>query len=265
MVNRRFAVALFVVGSAVLSPSARAQSPAADAAVVAPMLRGAVVTLKVPDYTAASRQAEQAAGSAVGMLLDVPAEVREGGRRNGWMRLRIPADRPPRVVAEMRRLGIPFAEKLTTEDDISEYASLAKRADRLKEHEPRLAGVLASDGRLRGSDILFVQERLFRASVDESLLTQRRADLARKAGVSSLTVFFEPAPTSTLGQAHLNLDTQFGYAQRRAFDLLTRFFAGSLPAAPTRSSSPRSGCPSCFCSPFWAMPFAVARGPRFFS
>ena len=193
--------------------------------MVAPMLRGAVLTIKVPDYTAASRQAEEAAGSAGRILLDARAEVREGGRCNGWMRLRIPADRPPRVVAEMRWLGIPFAEKLTTEDDISEYASLAKRADRLKEHEPRLAGVLTSDRRLRGSDILFVQERLFRASADESLLTQRRADLARKAGVSSLTVFFfEPAPTSTLGQAHLNLDTQFGHAQRRAFDLLMRFF-----------------------------------------
>ena len=73
------------------------------------------------------------------------------------------------------------------------FRSLARRIFRLQQHEARLSGILESGRRLRGGDLLYVQERLFRASVDESLLAQRRADLERDAQLNILKVqLFEP-------------------------------------------------------------------------
>ncbi len=67
------------------------------------------------------------------------------------------------------------------------------RGERLQQHEGWLSGMLRGNRRMRGSDILYLQERLFRAGVDESLLSQRRLDLERWAVASTVTVeLFEP-------------------------------------------------------------------------
>jgi hypothetical protein len=64
---------------------------------------------------------------------------------------------------------------------------------RLAEHRQRLAGILSSARRLRGSDILYVQERLFRAGVDQDLLGLQREALSRKAEQSTVVLtMFEP-------------------------------------------------------------------------
>ena len=84
--------------------------------------------------------------------------------------------------------------------------------------------VLTADRRMRGSDILYVQERLFRASVDESLLLAgARGFRPRNAQSSSLLVFlFEPTPTNTLSRVHLDASAQFTYARNRAAETLTK-------------------------------------------
>ena len=145
------------------------------------------------------------------------------GRRNGWLRFRVPADRLPVLVAEARQAGIPYAERMKTADNSSDFESLLLRANRLQEHEGRLASVLTADRRLRGSDILYVQERLFRASVDESLLRQKRDDYAHDAQSASLLVFlFEPTPINTLSRVHFDAQSQFAYARARAVEPLNK-------------------------------------------
>ena len=93
----------------------------------------------------------------------------------------------------MQGFGKLYGENVATTDHASEYEELARRIVRLQQHETRLTGILQSGHRLRGGDLLYVQERLFRASVDESLLAQRRADLERDTQVNVVQIeMFEP-------------------------------------------------------------------------
>jgi hypothetical protein len=94
----------------------------------------------------------------------------------------------------------------------------------LKEHQARLSTLLDNQRRLRGSDILYVQERLFRASVDEGLLQQRRADMARRGQVAHVEVaLFEPLPIRRLDRAQIDLAAHFGEAKGYAGSVLSGF------------------------------------------
>lgn len=52
---------------------------------------------------------------------------------------------------------------------------------------------------MRGSDILYIQERLFRAGLDQESLAQERIDLARGADSANvLLTMFEPMPVKPM-------------------------------------------------------------------
>lgn len=188
--GRRVAAALLAAFT--LGPgmgAGRAQTPAR-----ATMLdRSATIVLKVADYEAARRQVLDDARARGGQLLDAKTMVNEKGRKHGWVRLRMDADRLAGFLPVVGGAGKLYAENAQASDTLSEYEELARRVERLQQHEGRLSGVLQSPRRMRGSDILYLQERLFRASVDESLLSQQRLDLERSAHNSTILVdFFEP-------------------------------------------------------------------------
>lgn len=164
-------------------------------------VRGGAIVVKVPGYEAA-RQAMTAAAEQQGAaLLDARTLVNEKGRKSGWMRFSVGADRLPALLAAARSAGKLYSEKQTTDDRTSEHEELARRVRRLREHEQRLDTLINSSRRLRGSDILFVQDRLFRDALDEETMEQRQLDLERAARVSTVIVdLFEPgAVPSTLG------------------------------------------------------------------
>ena len=182
-----------LLGALALGGGARGQVTG-TANQAAPMLaRSGSVTVKVDDYAAAQRQVQEEAARQGAILLDAKTSVNEKGRKHGWMRFRVTQARLPFLLPAVQVGGKLYAEDLGTTDNLSEYEELARRVMRLQQHEQRLGGVLQSPRRMRGSDILYLQERLFRASVDESLLTQQREDLERAAAESTLTVqLFEP-------------------------------------------------------------------------
>ncbi len=155
--------------------------------------RAATLALKVNDYDTARAQALEAAEARSAELLDAKTLVNEKGKKHGWLRLRVAAAQLPKLLADLPPLGKVSAENVATTDQLSDFEALGRRVERLQQHEQRLGGVLQSPRRMRGSDILYLQERLFRASVDESLLSQQRIDLERSAQGSTLLVeLFEP-------------------------------------------------------------------------
>jgi hypothetical protein len=192
----------------------------------------AAITLKVPKFADARQQVLEAAKREQAELLDARTRVVDNGRQHGWVRLRLDADRLPAFLAAIRQVGTLYAEKVGSTDNLSEYESLAHRADRLKEHESRLAGLLGNQRRLRGSDILYVQERLFRASVDESELLQRRTDMSRRTRVASIEVaLFEPLPVRKWDRARLDLAAHFGQAKGYASGVMSHLLQRAATGA----------------------------------
>jgi hypothetical protein len=166
-------------------------APAAET----PTSRGAVLVLKVADYDATRLNVLALAARHQGEVRSARTEVNFQGKRHGRMTLLVPTGRLDAALAEARGLGRLYSEALGAAEHASEHQELARREVRLREHEVRLAALLGGSRRLRGSDLLFIQERLFRAGVDQELLRQRRLDLERAGRRAELTVeLFEPEP-----------------------------------------------------------------------
>ena len=95
------------------------------------------------------------------------------------------------------RYRVLASDKITTTDAATEYETLGARIGELRKHQLRLDTLLHSGRNLRGSDILYVQDRLFRSGVDEAGLAQSRRDLERRAQVAQVSVtLFEPLPVA---------------------------------------------------------------------
>jgi Domain of unknown function (DUF4349) len=158
-------------------------------------IRNGMIAVKVVDYDAARQRVLDAALQQGAELLKSRTEVNFQGKKHGWMWFHIAADRLALLLPVVRGAGKLYAENVATAEHASEYEGLARRVERLQEHQQRLEALLESRRRLRGSDILYIQERLFRAGVDEGTLRQRRVDLERAARVNTLAVeLFEPEP-----------------------------------------------------------------------
>jgi hypothetical protein len=197
----------------------RAWGQSAEPDVTARMLdRNGTVVLKVPDYDTARRLILGTALAQGAELMDARTQVNEKGRKHGWLSLRVGADHLAGLLPALDNAGKLYAEEVQTTDHISEYDELARRVERLQQHEGRLSGVLQSPRHMRGSDILYLQERLFRASVDESLLSQQRLDLERSALTSTVLVeLFEPGTMPVPEAAgHIDLAQRFASAVRLA-------------------------------------------------
>jgi hypothetical protein len=137
-----------------------------------------------------------------------------------------------------------YAESVRTGDDTSQYEELGRRIVRLREHQQRLAGLLESPRRMRGSDILYLQERLFRAGVDEGQLLQRRVDLERAGRIGTLVVeLFEPEPRRAM-----DLGNWYAGAMLRARTALYRNLAHVVTA----------GAYALAFAPFWIPGLVVA-------
>jgi len=195
-------------------------------------VRGGNIVVKVPGFDAARRQVINAAGTQGAELLAARTLVDGKGRKHGWLQFRLPASRLPALLGAVQGFGKLYGENVATTDHASEYEELARRIVRLQQHETRLTGILQSGRRLRGGDLLYVQERLFRASVDESLLAQRRADLEREARVNIVQIeMFEPgALPPTLSPATPNLAHGFLQAANLARAHLNRLLARGATA-----------------------------------
>jgi hypothetical protein len=192
-------------------PTGPAQTAAAPPETLGEMLaRQGTVVLKVPNYDSARRSVTDMSRDNGGETLEVHTYVDGKGRKYGWLTFRLPADRLTAVIPVVKGVGILYSEKVASADNISLYEELARRVLRLQQHEQRLSGILASPRRMRGSDILFLQERLFRASVDESLLSQQRVDLERASRSATLLVsLFEPGTFPSPRPAAINLTGRF--------------------------------------------------------
>jgi hypothetical protein len=222
-------LSLLLLASAALSPLCRAQEEPATTSMTG--RRGEVV-VKVEQFEAARERILKALAVQGAELIEAKTLVNEKGRKHGWITVRLASDRLPDALPVVRTAGKLSAEDIATADNTSAYESLARRAEHLSEHQTRLASILSSERRLRGSDVLYVQERLFRASVDEGLLLQQRQDIARASRFCTLTIrLFEPMPTRTLDRVRLDVAGHFASAKTRAIAIVDQKRARAVTAS----------------------------------
>jgi hypothetical protein len=159
-------------------------------------VRGASITLKVPSFSEAQANLVQLANGAGGKVADQRREVSDKGKASGWFRVIVPKAKLDSLIGDVRSLGSVYGENLTQVGHQRESTELEDRATRLAQHRDRLAALLDSKRNLRGSDLLYVQERLFRAGVDQDMLRRQKEALASDAANSSVIVtLFEPDPS----------------------------------------------------------------------
>jgi hypothetical protein len=193
---------------------------------------GVALTLKVTDFSAAQVTLSQIATEAGGGLSDGRTYVTEKGRRYGWVRLRLPQTALPVALEKSRTIGVLVAESRTTDSWQAAHGELGIRADALQAHAGRLEKLLESNRRMRAGDILYLQERLFRASVDEELLRQRQTNLEAATRQSSVVItLFEPYPVRLRDRFAVDLASRFSggmtTARERALASLGRVATGA--------------------------------------
>lgn len=155
--------------------------------------RGAALVLKVEKFETARQKVSELTRGSGGEVRQAQSYVAEKGRRHGTVQLSVPAEKLESLLSQLRGLGIPSGERTTTLERWAESEELARRAERSKGHQVRLSGLLQSGRRLRGSDVLYVEERLVRAENDEDMLRLQREKLLRATALSKVTVvLFEP-------------------------------------------------------------------------
>ncbi len=222
---------LLLTALAASTVTALAQSTPPAALAPRMPVRSGVVVVKVTSFDAARDQALAAAREQGAELEDARTEVDPKGRKHGWMRFRVAADHLPALLTALHRDGKLYAEKVTTQDRISTYQELKKRVSRLRDHEQRLDSVLTSPRRMRGSDILYIQERLYSAGVDESRMLQEREDIERAAQMSKLVVtLFEPGSLPELHKQGMDLGRWFATSSTQARDGFMREMARGATA-----------------------------------
>jgi hypothetical protein len=186
MVTRRLGTSLAVLLAAF---AGFAQSPPSA------IRRGGAITLKVESFEDTQKALFDLAKAHKGNVIDRQSQATEKGRHHGWLRIQLPVQEMDAFLTEAKASGKLYGENLTQEDISGQIGDLGARKVRLSEHRERLGAMLGNARRLRGSDLLYVQERLFRASVDQDTLGQQQDDLRRSATSSSVIVtLFEPDP-----------------------------------------------------------------------
>lgn len=191
----------------------------------------AVADMKVASYEAARESVTQAAQAQGARLADLHTWVDPKGRKHGWIRFSLPADRLAALLPSVYGVGKLYSEKMSHSDYQSDSSQLAARVAALERHEARLDGVLNSNRRLRGSDLLYIQERLFRADVDAGMLQQQRADMASAEGSASLLVeLFEPGTLPVASSGRIDLKKWFAASLVRARTEASRQLARAATA-----------------------------------
>lgn len=157
--------------------------------------RGAAISIKVESFSQGQLALAGIVNKHHGGFADRRQMSSESGRHSGWTRVIVPKSELDALMVDLRSVGKVYGEKMTLTDQTSLHEDLGKRSERLKQHEQRLSNILTSRRGLRGSDLLYVQERLYRASTDQdSLLEQRDAIPLRSAKSSVVVDLFEPTP-----------------------------------------------------------------------
>ena len=226
----------FLFLAVVAFPTAAVAEPTPSAAQDLPnvSVKSGSIVLKVTDYAQARSRVVRLASARNAVMHEEKSQANFAGKRDGIIVLEMDAAQLGPMMEDVRRAGKLYSEHVQTSDMTSNCQTLDKRVALLKQNESELLGFLHSPRRMRGSDILFVQYRLYESRVQAANASQERADLGRRAQKALLEVsLFEPEPRKTFdwgnwrAVASYRAKGSFLYVTRKAVTALyfVAFFA----------------------------------------
>ncbi|MCE5198257.1 MAG: DUF4349 domain-containing protein [Armatimonadota bacterium] len=184
-----FAVAVHMVLLALFSSALLADTPAKIA------VRSGSVVLKVNDYNQARSRIMSLARARKAVLHEEKSEANFSGERHGYIILELDAAQLGPMMEDVRGVGKLYSELVQTADQTSNFEKLGTQISLLEQNEDELKGFMRSPRRMRGSDILFVQYRLYESRVQAANAAQERANTARRAQRALINIaLFEPEP-----------------------------------------------------------------------
>lgn len=196
--NRNTTIAAFAALAFLLPAAPVAARQDAASQNVAPMpVRGASLVLKVTDFASARARLLDVASDSGASVIAGQTTVDAKGRKHGIISLRLPAGELPKLLPAIRAIGVLSGDNIAASDASGDYETLAARIVALRRHQTRLESLLHSGRNLRGSDVLYLQERLLRGEVDEAALLQSRREIEKRSSVAQVSVtLFEPLPVT---------------------------------------------------------------------
>lgn len=212
-----------------LSIPVYAQSPApkSKAPPTRVIIRGGDIIVKVPEYDAAKAKTMELARKYGAELKEAGTSVDFRGKKQGELMLVLDAPKLVPLMNDVRGVGKLYSERVQSTDQTSYYEKLGRRISLLGQNEDELLGFIHSPRRMRGSDILFVQYRLYQSRTEASDATQDQVDLDRAAQHSLLHVMlFEPEPRQAFDWR--NWHAQAAYRAKTLFLTVVRKLAGGL-------------------------------------
>ena len=192
----RLSFVLIAVGLLTSLLPAFSATQAVSSPDTAPMaIKGGSIVLKVKDYGEARARVMRLADAHYAQLHKENSEANFTGERHGEIVLELDSAQLGPLMEQVRGIGKLYSEMVQTSDQTSNYQKLGTRISLLKQNEGELLGFLHSPRRMRGSDILFVQSRLYDSRVQSANVAQERVDIARRSQRATLSVsLFEPEP-----------------------------------------------------------------------
>ena len=155
--------------------------------------KGATMLLKTPDFEKLRIQLTSVAVKHHGIIADSKTTVSPKGRKHGWFRISVPADQVESVMADLRPVAKVVGEQSKTSNRKPEIDELDLRRQNVVNHVDRLKSSLNSRKTIKGNDVLFMEERIFRAETDRDLLLNDRKKIEGTVANSSIVVTaYEP-------------------------------------------------------------------------
>jgi hypothetical protein len=182
MNNMRWSIILLTL----LLSVAGSAAPAVTEQTVA--LRSGSIVVKVTSFAQARALVLRMVLAHQGVLLDAKTQVKPDGSQYGTLTVQAPYAEMDALLGDVRGVGKLYGDNVQTRDHTADFELLGRRVALLRQNEEELLNYLHSPRHLRGSDILYVQYRLFQTRMAIAQASQDQQDLLRGSGRSRVNI-----------------------------------------------------------------------------
>lgn len=150
------------------------------------------ITIEVEKYDESERKIAEITDKFNGYISSSNSSLSTGGRKQGVITIRVPAEKFDAFVSEISVIGKVLTSNMTTNDVTEEYIDLEARQKTQKELEDRLLKLL-SDKTAKLSDVLEVEEKLSSVRQKIESVEGKMKYLKSQASYSTITIsLYEP-------------------------------------------------------------------------
>ncbi len=183
------------------------------------------LTVEVKEFAPARDKALRAVEKAGGYVSEAASAETPGQPRQASLTLRVPADKLPGVLAELRALGRVVNEQLSTDEVTEQVVDLEARLRNARATEQRLIAVLNErTGKVR--DILEVEREIARTRQEIERMEAQRQNLVRRVELATVQVSLIEEYKAPLAPAPVGTVVKLRNAFVAGWDDFVGFFIG---------------------------------------